>query len=385
MPAYAVEFQTEDGPRRGQFIIDPERKLGPQVQQVLEELRHHGTVVAGRPGDQLEVWWNGRGLDLSATPAALEIAPSRPLEVRMRPAPAAAPEAAPRPPRRPARRLTRGALAGPLTGAAGALLAWCAASGVRDLGTVIDGYHRLDLLVAALLGALAAATVAGGAALRTQGRVAPAAALGAVAGALGGAAGGAAGLALAGLLPGGAPFALRRALAWLALGAAAGTAAALPWARRDPWRLAEGAGCGALAGAAAGAVFSLAGPGDVWQALAFLLLGAGAGTGACSLAPRRAAGVLELETVAGRTVGLLRHREWELREGALVHLHAAPGRRPAARVALEAGRAWAAPGAEGAAVVVSGRAVGRPTELADGDRLEVGAVRYRYRRFAPAA
>jgi hypothetical protein len=158
---------------------------------------------------------------------------------------------------------------------------------------------------------------------------------------------------------------------------------ALRWARRDPRRLAEGAACGAVGGALAGAAFSLAGPGDFWQALAFVLLGAGVGAGTCSLAVRRALGVVELEAVDGRAVGLLRHREWEVREGALLRVGGRRG--PAAAVALEGGRVWAAPASGGDALAVSGRRVAQPTELADGDRLELGGARFRFRRFAPAA
>ena len=35
MPAFAVEFLTEEGPRRAQFTLDPGRELGPQVRQIL--------------------------------------------------------------------------------------------------------------------------------------------------------------------------------------------------------------------------------------------------------------------------------------------------------------------------------------------------------------
>ena len=205
MPAFAVEFLTEEGPRRAQFTLDPERELGPQVRQVLEELRQHGMVVAGAPGDELTVLWNGRELDLGATPAALGVTPQRALDIRMRPAVRPAPPPAPAAiPSVRVRRFTRGAYAGILTGMAGGLLGWGASAWVRDLGPLLSTYTRLDLLVGAVLGAAVGVAVLGGGALRRQERVLPAAALGALLGAAGGGGGAALGLAASGLVADGA-------------------------------------------------------------------------------------------------------------------------------------------------------------------------------------
>ncbi|HEY0015354.1 MAG TPA: FHA domain-containing protein [Longimicrobium sp.] len=385
MPAFAVEFLTAEGPRRAQFTLDPERELGPQVRQVLEELRQHGVVIAGGPEDELAVVWNGRELDTGATPAALGVTPQRALEIRMRPRvrPAPAPPPAAVPVR--IRRFTRGACAGILTGMAGGLLGWGASAWVRDLGPLLSTYARLDTFVGAVLGAIVGATVLGGAALRRQERVLPAAVLGVLLGIAGGAGGAALGLAASGLAAEGASgFRAGRVLAWTVLGAVLAAAVALGGARRTPRPVAEAAAWGALGGVAGGVAFSFSGPGDFWQALAFALVGAAAGGGVSWPAVRRAAGVIETESVAGREPGLLGHREWALADGARVHVRGAGPGRTDAVVALADGRCWIGPVMQGEAVVVGGRTLAEPAELRDGDRIDLGSARFRFRRLAAA-
>jgi hypothetical protein len=383
MPAYTVQFTTPEGADRAAFTLDPARPLGPQVRQVLEELRQRGTVIAGAPGDEIAVEWNGRELDLARAPAELGVTPAREMVIRMRPAAAPAPRATAAAVRRRPRRFTRGAFAAPMTGVAGALLAWGASSALRDLAPAIPTYARLDLAVATLLGAAVVAFVIGGAALRTQAPPLRAAALGLLLGVAGGAAGAALGTAAAGAA---ASFPLQRVLAWAVLGGSIAVAAALRWVRRDPRRLLEAGGCGVLGGAAAGAVFTLAGPGDFWQALAFAAVGAASGFGACSLAVRRAAGVVELEGTAGRAPGLLGHREWEVADGTHLRIHAGwRGEWAEAVVARQDGRTWAAPAAEGETVRVASRRAAAPVPLADADAIDVGGSRFRYRDFAGAA
>jgi hypothetical protein len=81
MPAYAVEFTTESGPQRTQFTLDDDRPLGPQVRQVLEELRGTGVMISGTAEDELTVVWGGRELDTAQTPQQLGISPQRTLEL----------------------------------------------------------------------------------------------------------------------------------------------------------------------------------------------------------------------------------------------------------------------------------------------------------------
>jgi hypothetical protein len=386
MPAFAVEFLTEDGPRRAQFTLDPERELGPQVRQILEELRQHGVVIAGGPGDELAVLWNGRELQLAATPAALGVSPQRALEIRMRPA--ARPAEAPPPAIRPARvrRFTRGAYAAILTGMAGGLLGWGASTWVRDLGGLVSTYARLDLLVAAILGAGIGVLVLGGAARRRQERALPAALLGVLLGAIGGGGGAALGLAASSLVAEGTEgFRAGRLVAWAVLGAVLAAALALATPRRGVRAVVEAAAWGTLGGIAGGVAFSLPGPGDFWQALAFALVGAAAGGGVGWPQVRRAAGVLEVESVAGREPGLLGHREWALADGTRIRVRGTGAGRADAVVAHAEGRCWIGPAAHGDAVMVSGRALAEAAELRDGDRVDLGAARFRFRRLARAA
>jgi hypothetical protein len=84
MPAYAVEFTTERGLQRTQFTLDDDRPLGPQVRQILEELRGTGVVISGAAEDELSVVWGGRELDTAQAPQALGISPQRTIELHMK-------------------------------------------------------------------------------------------------------------------------------------------------------------------------------------------------------------------------------------------------------------------------------------------------------------
>ncbi|HEX2095323.1 MAG TPA: hypothetical protein VHG28_23205, partial [Longimicrobiaceae bacterium] len=186
---------------------------------------------------------------------------------------------------------------------------------------------------------------------------------------------------------GDAPYLLQRCAAWLLLGTGIGAAAGVRWWASEPRRALDGALHGAAAGGLAGVLFSLGGPADFWQALAFGVTGAGVGVGVCAPALRRSLAVLELETLDGRGVGLSRLREWGLREGTRVELRASrarASRAAAATVACEGGRCWIAPAVAGAAVAVSGRLLDAPAELGSGDAVDLGSARYRFRRLGIA-
>jgi hypothetical protein len=375
MPAYAVEFTTERGLQRTQFTLDDDRPLGPQVRQILEELRGTGVVISGAAEDELSVVWGGRDLDTAQTPQSLGISPQRTIELHMKRRVRAAkvPALAPFVP--------KGAYAAAVSGMTGALLAWLIASTITDLSDALPTYSRLDLAVGGMLGAFAGAFIAGNDALRTRTSIPLGALFGFALGLVGGVAGGAVGAGLGGVLaprlaPSGFPVA--RIVAWAVLGAAVGLTLGMRWWQDDERRTADGAGYGALAGAIAGLVYSLPGPSEFWQALAFAIVGAGVGAGVCAPSLRRSVAILELERDGSARIGLTRLREWGLLSGASVALDRDGS--TVASVVCEATRCRIVPVAGGGGVRVAGKAVAAPIELVNEDRIAVGDAQYRFRR-----
>lgn len=367
MPAYAIEFATAEGPRRLRFTLDPDRPLGQQVHQILEEMRQHGVLLSGGPGDELGVYWNGIDLELDRSPEALGVTPDRPLELHMRPRPARAPTAAPEPPITPY--FPRSAYAAPLAGAGGALLGWLAASTLTDLGPWLTSYRSLDLAAAALLGAGTGLGVRTAAAVRKGARVWLGAASGAAVGALGGGVGTMLGTVLGEVLDPG--YLLLRAVLWATVAAGIGGALGLVevgGARRGL----DGAAFGAAAGAAATLLFSAAGPAELWQALAFVVVGAALGSGLHTPALRRAHAVLGTDGDEGGRMTLFHIREWALENGRAVAL---PG---TAVLRCDAGRCQLAPG--DVPVRVAGLPLRGPHDLRNGDAVELDGVRLRFRR-----
>ena len=375
MPAYAVEFTTERGLQRTQFTLDDDRPLGPQIRQILEELRGTGVVISGAAEDELTVVWGGRDLDTSQAPQQLGIPPQRTIELHMKRRVRAAkvPALAPFMP--------KGAYAAGVSGMTGALLAWLIASTITDLSDALPTYPRLDLAVGGMLGMFAGAFIGGSDALRRRRSVAAGAALGLGLGLLGGIAGGAAGAGIGGVL---APrltppaYPLVRIIAWAVLGAAIGLTLGMRWWQDDERRTADGAGYGALAGAVAGLLYSLPGPSEFWQALAFAIVGAGVGAGVCAPFLRRSVAVLELERDGSARVGLTRLREWALASGVTIALERDGS--PAASVVCESSRCRVVPVAGGGGVRVAGKVVQAPTELVNEDRIAIGDDQYRFRR-----
>jgi hypothetical protein len=374
MPAYAVEFTTERGLQRTQFTLDDDRPLGPQVRQILEELRGTGVVISGAAEDELTVVWGGRDLDTAQTPQALGLSPQRTIELHMKRRARAAkvPALAPFVP--------KGAYAAAVSGMTGALLAWLVASTITDLSDALPTYARLDLAVSGMLGAFAGAFIGGGDALRRRASVPVGVLFGLVLGLVGGVAGGAAGAGLGGVL---APrlnatsFPLARIVAWAVLGAAIGLTLGLRWWQDDERRTVDGAGYGALAGVVAGILYSLPGPSEFWQAIAFAILGAGVGAGVSAPSLRRSVAILELERDGSARVGLTRLREWGLSSGSSIALERDGS--PAASVVCEATRCRVVPVA-GGGVRVAGKQVAAPIELVNEDRIAIGEEQYRFRR-----
>jgi hypothetical protein len=128
----------------------------------------------------------------------------------------------------------------------------------------------------------------------------------------------------------------------------------------------------------AGAVYSLPGPSEFWQALAFAMVGAGIGAGVCAPALRRSIAILELERSGRARIGLTRLREWGLSSGASVALERDGS--AVASVICEATRCRIVPVAGGGAVLVAGKPVSAPLELMNEDRIGIGDAQYRFRR-----
>ncbi|MDQ2930610.1 MAG: hypothetical protein M3Y05_07330 [Gemmatimonadota bacterium] len=374
MPAYTVEFTTERGLQRTQFTLDDDRALGPQVRQILEELRGTGVVISGTAEDELTVMWGGRDLDTTQAPQQLGISSQRTIELHMKrraramKIPALAPF------------VPKGAYAAAVSGMAGALLAWLVCSTITDLSDALPTYARLDLAEGGMIGVFAGAFIAGSDALRRRASVPLGVLFGIALGLVGGVAGGAAGAGLGGVLvprltP--AAFPLARIVAWVVLGAALGLTLGMRWWQDDERRTVDGAGYGALAGLAAGVLYSLPGPSELWQALAFAIVGAGVGAGVCAPSLRRSVAILELERGGSGRIGLTRLREWGLLNGTTVPLERDGS--AAASVVCEATRCRIVPSA-GGGVRVSGKAIAAPTELVNEDRIAIGDAQYRFRR-----
>ncbi|MEO6209314.1 MAG: hypothetical protein ABIQ10_04220 [Gemmatimonadaceae bacterium] len=374
MPAYAVEFTTERGLQRTQFTLDDDRPLGPQVRQILEELRGTGVVISGAAEDELTVMWGGRDLDTTQAPQQLGISPQRTIELHMKRRARAVkiPALAPFVP--------KGAYAAAVSGMSGALLAWLVCSTITDLSDALPTYARLDLAEGGILGVFAGAFIAGSDALRRRASVPLGILFGIALGLVGGVAGGAAGAGLGGVL---APkltpaiFPVARIVAWVVLGAALGLTLGMRWWQDDERRTVDGAGYGALAGLVAGILYSLPGPSELWQALAFAIVGAGVGAGVCAPSLRRSVAILELERGGSGSIGLTRLREWGLLDGTTVPLERDGS--AAASVVCEATRCRIVPSA-GGGVRVSGKAIAAPTELVNEDRIAIGDAQYRFRR-----
>lgn len=374
MPAYAVEFTTERGLQRTQFTLDDDRPLGPQVRQILEELRGTGVVISGTAEDELSVVWGGRDLDTTQAPQQLGISPQRTIELHMQRRARAVkiPALAPFVP--------KGAYAAAVSGMAGALIAWFICSTITDLSDALPTYARLDLAEGGMIGVFAGGCIAGSDALRRRTSIPLGALFGVVLGLVGGVAGGAAGAGLGGLLtPRLAPaaFPLARIVAWAVLGTALGLTLGMRWWQDDERRTVDGAWYGALAGVIGGLLYSLPGPSEFWQALAFAIVGAGVGAGVCAPSLRRSVAILELERGASGSVGLTRLREWGLLNGGSVPLERDGS--TAATVMCETTRCRIVP-ASGGGVRVSGKSISAPTELVNEDRIAIGDAQYRFRR-----
>jgi hypothetical protein len=383
MPAYAFDFTTAAGAQRLQFTLDDDRPLAPQLFQVHEELRQRGLILAGGPDDEIGAFWNGVDLDQTKTPKQLSLSPIRPIELRLRPPPQKAPRRAPEAPIRPF--MAKGWGVAALAGFFGALVAWVIASGFVDLGEVVDDYAQLDGVVAVLLGMGVGAMTLGAEAWRESRNPLLGALTGFGAGAIGGFLGAMGGGALRGALgislsP--LAFLATRVGAWALLGGALGAAVALPAVRRDGRRIIDGLVFGLGAGAVGGLVYCFPGPSDGWQLAAFVLVGCGVSVGVTAPALQRSAAILELERAGHRPVGVLTLREWALDEQNGAQLSSGGA---SARVEWKGGRFAILPTEGSANVVVSGLPINTAIYLRNYDLIELGEMKYRFRRLRQAS
>jgi hypothetical protein len=378
MPTYHVDLVTDRGLQRVPFTLDDDRPLGGQLNHVLEELRQRGVVLRGGPEDELGVRWNGRDLDVGRSPQALGLTPLHSIELKMRRRLSRA-EARTEPPPTPF--LARGTYLGAVAGLTGAGLGWVASQGFTDLGSLIDNYGVLDLVVLALLGALVGGMLLGLGALRKGQNVPLETAAGILLGAIGAATGGFLGFLLsgvAGLESSRQGFLLARLLVWAFAAGLLGLALALRTVTLDRIRLLEGLLLGLGGGAIAAMIFSLPGPTQVWQLFGFLLIGLAVGYGVSR--NRRALGIFELALVRDRSVGLIGHREWEIYDDRSTPI----GRR--LKVDAAAGRCKVSPVSQSSEpVILAGTPVQGAVDLLNEDTLTIGDRKYRFRRMPDAS
>lgn len=374
MPTYNVDLTSERGDyQRIPFTLDDDRPLGAQLRHVLEELRARGTVLRGGPEDELGVSWNGAPLDLTKTLQALRVTAHHPIVLAMQRR--AAPRASRAEPA-PIPFLARGTYFGAIAGFTGAVFAWILATyALADLPPFLGSYGALDLAVGALLGGLAGAFILGVEEMGS-GRSLP---VGLLTGLLVGAAGGAIGCLIGGLL--GGPlgmststlgFRLTRLAAWAFLGACTGLALGLVRAGQDRRRVWDGLGLGAAAGLVGGLMMLLPGPTDLWQMLAFALTGTAIGYGVVGLGLKRAVGVVELEQLGERPVGLFTQRWWPVRDNSITTI--------AQRFTIETrgGRCQVVPA--GAALNVAGETALAAVPLLNLDSVKTADAQFRFRR-----
>ena len=360
MPSYVFEVATEQGVQRHSFTLDDDRPLGPQVTQVLEELRQRGVILKGGRDDELAAYWSGRELDRGKRPAEQGMSPARPVELRMRERVVA--QTVP-----VDRSLPKGVLASAAWGYAGAFVAWAISGLWTDTGAVLATYARLDQATMLLLGGLVGAAVLAGAALRRRGSVL----LGTVAGFGLGAAGAVIAASAALLLPGMVSlrgFIVARVLGWAVAGGLTAVLLSLYGAVPDARRSSESLALGLLSGAVAGVVFALPGPSELWQAAACMVFGAGVALAAEGPGLWHAAAIVE--AVGARpALGILSLREWAVpAEGAVAIGDT--------RLAWQGGRLALHPAASGA--MVDGRRVNQAMYLSPGPLALDGAT-YRVR------
>jgi hypothetical protein len=263
----------------------------------------------------------------------------------------------------------------------GSALGWLVAQAFTDLRGPLTSYGSLDVVVLGVVGGSIGGFFLGFTALRRGGRALVEAAAGVAVGMLAAVLAGLAGVAIGSAMSRGAgrqAFLVARLLVFAFVGGGVGAAVAARFSDVDPRRPIDGLVFGLLAGLLAGLILSLPGPTQIWQLLAFLVVGLGVGFGASRI--RRAVGIVATAPVAGRPGDLFAHREWELYEGHSVEL--AGG----ASVRAAAGRIVAHP-AGGGKTTLGGRPLAeqQPVDLGERELLSVGGRSYQFSRLPKIA
>ena len=269
--------------------------------------------------------------------------------------------------------LPRSTYLGAAAGLSGAAVGWLATQPLTDLNRAVTSYGALDLLVLAIIGAALGGAILGSAALRKGLPVGLETAAGLAIGALAALAGGVLGLWIGGVVGSSRNgFLVARLVGWAFVGALLGGALGSRFVAMDRTRPLDGLLFGLASGAVGALIFSLPGPTQIWQLLAFLLIGAAVGYATSRI--DRAAFVV-WRVPSSERPHLLRHREWEVYADRAVLIE------PNVTVQAASGRLNLCPAA-GAAdpVTAGGRPVVGAADISDLTDFRVGNRAYQLRR-----
>jgi hypothetical protein len=171
-----------------------------------------------------------------------------------------------------------------------------------------------------------------------------------------------------------ATFVVLRAVAWAWCGLLTSAALGSVLPRRVKARLIETAVIGSAGGLIAGLIVALPGPAELWQAIAFVVLGAAIGVAVEWPAARRAVAMVDRTPRHGPVPGVVTLYESPLYDGGAVALGDAT-------LACRNGQLALYPPKSG--VVFNGRAVIVPVFLPGGGTLMVGSQRFRIQLIQP--
>jgi hypothetical protein len=265
--------------------------------------------------------------------------------------------------RRAAERLPRGIWSSTVIGMSAASVGWLLSGLLPALTT---SYTRLDQLTALVLGATIGAALLGAREYRQRRGVL----LGLFAGVLLGGVGalvGASVLAFAHNAIAPKWFVAERTASWMFSAGGAAALLSLFVARRQRMWIREAVILAMIGGASSGAILSLPGYSDVWQAVACIWFGAAIGFAVAGPELWHAFAVVEMAPVRGERWNPVLTREWPLHDGLSLELGEA-------RVACQDGLVAIYPPAGG--LVANGHSVRQPRFLWDNALVIVGRARY---------